>query len=395
MYAGIRARPRVVYWNNIPSPYTVSRLNAVVNRGNIDLDVWFDERTEPDRSWTVDESTWLFPFRYLPRFGIGGHRISIPVQVLGSARPDLFVSLYSRPPYVVAQGIANARGWRTALISLTTFDSWNPRSRWREALKRWVFSHSDAVMTSGADGCAFAAKYGAPADRIHVVRPVTDPGFFAAGAAAARATRDFTRAQWRLNGTVFIYVGRLWSGKGIRPLLDAYDAVAADSPGRTTLLILGDGPEEAAVRARAAVSGPGRIVLAGFHQQPELPAFYAAADVFVFPTLGDPYGLVVDEAMAAGLPIVSTTSAGEIQERVYHGINGYLVPPGNSAALASAMRRTVDDSVSRTQMGERSAELIAPFTPDQWAVEFEHFVEAVLSKRKLRCRPYGVSWPCG
>lgn len=379
---GSRRRPRVLYWNNIPSPYTVDRLNAVMRRGKVDLEVWFDQRTEPDRSWTVDESRWLFPHRYLSRVGLGDRQLSVPTGLFALRGPALLVSLYAGPSYVVAQRLAALRGWRTAIISLATFDSWSARRRWKEGLKRFVFSRADGILTSGEDGRAFAARYGAQPERIHIVRPVTDSVFYSQAAGAAREERERIRAQWRLSGTVFIYVGRLWSGKGIRSLLEAYRSVAADAPGRTTLLMLGDGPEEAAIRTMALTGGPGRVVLAGFHQQQELPRFYAAADVFVFPTRGDPYGLVVDEAMAAGLPIVSTTAAGEIRERVREGVNGYLVPPDDPLALAQAMSRFVTGDANPSKMGAHSLEMIAPYTLDQWAMGFERFVQATLGSAR-------------
>ena len=58
--------PRVVYWNNIPSPYAVARLNAVAERGNLTLEAWFCARTEPNRSWAICEEEFRFPWRYLP-----------------------------------------------------------------------------------------------------------------------------------------------------------------------------------------------------------------------------------------------------------------------------------------------------------------------------------------
>jgi glycosyltransferase involved in cell wall biosynthesis len=145
---------------------------------------------------------------------------------------------------------------------------------------------------------------------------------------------------------------------------------------------VGDGPEEAHI-AQIARSEGLNVKLAGFHQRADLPRLYAAGDVFVFPTLGDPYGLVVDEAMAAGLPVISTTAAGEIRERVVDGVNGYLVPPNDPQALAVAMRRLAVNSGLRSQMGARSAEMIAGYTPDRWAEAFEQAVEGILSSRRM------------
>jgi glycosyltransferase involved in cell wall biosynthesis len=380
------SRPRVIYWNNIPAPYMVERFNAVIRRGNVDLEAWFGARTEPDRNWTIDESTWLFPHRYLPRVGIGRHRLSLPVPVLTARRPDLLVSLYATPSFLAGLRIACWRGWRTALWVEVTFGAWVRRRFWKETLKRAVFQRVDGVITAGQDGRAFAMRYGVRSELIQIARHVVDADYFATEAAAARPARDVIRSQLGLSGVVFVYVGRLWWGKGTGPLLAAYTALERESPGGTSLLIVGCGPEEARI-TRAARSEGLSVKLAGFHQRAELPSMYAAGDVFVFPTLGDPYGLVVDEAMAAGLPVISTTAVGEIRERVVDGVNGYLVPPNDPEALAAAMRRFVTDPALRSQMGARSAEMIAPYTPDRWAQAFEEAVESILSSRRRR-----LSW---
>jgi glycosyltransferase involved in cell wall biosynthesis len=356
----------------------VERFNAVVRRGNIDLEAWFGARTEPDRSWVVDESTWEFPYRYLHRPGVGRHRLSLPTPVLSRRRPDLLVSLYASPSFVAGLRLAWWRGWRTAIWAEVTFDTWVRRHALKEALKRRIFGRVDGVITAGQDGQAMAHRYGVDPDRIHIVRHVIDVDFFASATALARRLREETRAALGLHGVVYLYVGRLWQGKGVRLLLDAYTNVASDRDLATSLLVVGDGPDEPVVRRLSADQGLS-VRLAGFRHKDELPLMYAASDIFVFPTLGDPYGLVVDEAMAAGLPVISTTSAGEIHERVRDGENGYLVPAGDATALAGAMRRLGTDPTLRSRMGARSATMIAPYTPDRWAEQFEMAVEAIVT----------------
>jgi glycosyltransferase involved in cell wall biosynthesis len=375
-------RPHVVYWNNIAAPYMVERFNAVMQRGNIDLEVWFGARTAPDRSWTVDESTWRFPYVNLPQLGVGRRRFSLPTTTLSSRRPDLLVSLYSTPSFLIGLRIAWSRGWRTALWVEVTFDSWVRRRRWKEVVKTRVFRRADGIITAGRDGRAFALRYGAAPQRIHIVRHVVDSVGFAEEVTKARFERDQIRADLGLAGVVFVYVGRLWRGKGIDDLLEAYRTLDREFPGDTSLLMVGDGPDEARILTTARSAGIA-VKLAGFHQRPDLPRMYAASDVFVFPTLGDPYGLVVDEAMAGGLPVISTTAAGEIRDRVLDGANGFLVPPNEPSALASAMRRLVVEPGLRVEMGARSMELISDHTPDSWAQAFEQAVGAILASRRV------------
>jgi glycosyltransferase involved in cell wall biosynthesis len=374
-------RIRVVYWNSIASPYMVDNFNAVARRGRVDLEVWFGARTESNRSWTVDESTWQFPFRYLPRVGFGWRRLSLPVQMLTARPPDLLVTSYWTPSFLVGLLVSWVRRWTTALWVEATFDAWVRRRRWKEAMKRAIFARVHGIMTPGPDGRAFAMRYGAPSDRIRLVRNAVDVPYYSTATTAARLMRDTLRTDLGVSGVVFLYVGRLWQGKGTDTLMAAYERVERELPRATTLLVVGDGPEERSI-ARTSEGRQLRIKLAGFHQKGELPRFYAASDVFVFPTLGDPYGLVVDEAMAAQLPIISSTAAGEIRERVVDGVNGFLVPPADASALADAMVRLAQDSGLRDEMGTRSYEMISPFTPESWAEAFEIAAEDIVAKRR-------------
>jgi glycosyltransferase involved in cell wall biosynthesis len=114
-----------------------------------------------------------------------------------------------------------------------------------------------------------------------------------------------------------------------------------------------------------------------------LPEAFAASDVFVFPSLGDPYGLVVDEAMASGLPIVASAAAGEIDVRVKNDVNGYIVPPSDSSTLRDRMEWFTSNQDAGVQMGEQSRILIANNTPDNFAQNFEHAIYSMLGQDDL------------
>jgi glycosyltransferase involved in cell wall biosynthesis len=110
---------------------------------------------------------------------------------------------------------------------------------------------------------------------------------------------------------------------------------------------------------------------------------YAAADVFVFPTLGDTFGLVVSEAMACGLPVIATTAAGEISERVADGVNGFLVPPADSDALLERMTVLAQDPALRRRMGQASRDKVSGQTPDLWAEAFEEAIDKILAMPRI------------
>ena len=356
----------------------VERFNALSDRRTIDLEVWFSERTVRDRSWQIDESDWRFRSRYLPRLSIGGHGVGLASGLLRREPPDLLVMQYGAFEYVLGWAGAFLLGWRTAFWVEATFESWVRRRPQREWLKRRMFSRVDAILTAGEDGSAFARRYGASDDRIHVVRHVVDASYYSAQRSKGGADRGVLRRRLGIEGTLFLYVGRLWEPKGIFELVEAYERIR-EAGILARLVIVGDGQDESRLRSMIESRHLDGVTFGGFVQREDLPTWYAAADVLVFPTRGDPYGMVVDEAMAAGLPVLSTTSAGEIRTRVIEGETGWLVPAQDPDELARAMASVAHDPVSAQQMGRTALERMAGLGPGRWADEFEDAVLRILA----------------
>jgi glycosyltransferase involved in cell wall biosynthesis len=377
----------VVYWSNIPAPYMVERFNAVARRGNLDFEVWFSARTEHDRSWTVDESRWRFSFCYLPAFDRGAAAVALPTPLFRRPPPDLLVSLYAGVGYVAGSALAQLRGARTAFWVEVTYDAWVRRRRWKEVVKSHILSGADGILTAGSDGRAYARKYGARDDRIHVVPHVIDFDRLSRAARLSVTEREALRTELGVHGVVFMYVGRLWEGKGLTYLLDAFRDLQQRDADEVSLVLVGDGVDEEALRARARLDQLENVVFCGFQQDERLARLYAAADVFVFPTLGDPFGMVVLEAMACGLPVIATTASGEIADRVVDGVNGFLVPPRDSGELRERMTVLTQDADLRRRMAGASVDLVAGQGPEAWAVAFEDAVDAIVSTPRIRDDP--------
>lgn len=376
------ARPRIVYWNNIPSPYMVDRFNALAQRGEIDFEAWFSDRTFSDRSWVVDERTWRFRYRYVPSCRILGRVIHWPTLV-ATHRPDLIVSGYSRPSWIAGWMLAKLLGVKTGFRVLKTFDSWTKRSWLKQTLKKFMLHHVDMIETPGEDAKAYAIKSGADPNKIHYATHTVASAFFCEDADSLRSERAVVREKLGLRGITFVFVGRIWKGKGIQYLLDAFVRLQGSTNTEAMLLIVGDGIDEALFRQQCEERAASNVVFAGFVQRDELRQYFLAGDVFVWPTLGDPYGIAVDEAMACGLPILSTSACGEIRARVEEGVNGYIVPPADAEALADKMLELVKDPTALQKMGKVSQKKVANHTSEHWAEDFERMIFSVLSTRSI------------
>jgi glycosyltransferase involved in cell wall biosynthesis len=210
---------------------------------------------------------------------------------------------------------------------------------------------------------------------LHRVHHVVDVEGFARGAEARGSLPVLEqRRQLGLRGFTFCYVGRIWEQKGIGTLLDAASLLRSWGI-EFSLLLVGDGVDANRYRCLARVHALNEVKFLAFVQQTELPSVLALANAFVFPTRGDPYGLVVDEAMASGLPVIATYNAGEIHSRVVPGRTGDLVPVDDAASLAAAMARLARNPRLALAMGSAGQSRIRRRTYAGWADEIERMVE--------------------
>lgn len=106
--------------------------------------------------------------------------------------------------------------------------------------------------------------------------------------------------------------------------------------------------------------------------------YYGSVDILVLPSLSDPWGIVINEAMAFGLPIISTDAAGATYDLVKDGVNGFVIKAGSSDELYVALKNLCDSAELRQIMGERSLEIIQDYTPEKWAKAFVAAVETIL-----------------
>ena len=385
-------KPRVVYWNNIPAPYVVERFGALPEEKPFSFEAWFSGRTSRGRSWEVEEDCWDFSHRYLPSVGQGEYPLAFPAPLLKERVPDLLVTLYAAPSFLFGSLVQRARGGRLAYWVEPTEDAVVRRREWKEALKRRLFRAADGILTTGDDGIAFTRRYRAPSERTFVVPHVVDAARY--GTARSRDPRERTRYRdgLGLRGVTFAYVGRLLPLKGVRNLVDAFGEVQRSTAMETSLLLVGDGPEERALRDRVRLCGVQNVVFTGFRGQSELPQLLGAADVFVFPTLGDTFGMAVSEAVAAGLPVIATTATGEIRQRVEDGVNGFQIRPGDPASLRDRMRMLLEDEPLRARMATSSFRRLADQSPSTWARAFETAVAQIL-ELPPRATPRGRRLP--
>ena len=201
-----------------------------------------------------------------------------------------------------------------------------------------------------------------------------------------RSEQVLQRLNLPLDRPIVLHVNRLYNEKRIDVLLDA----AAKMKSNAHIALAGAGPLEADLREQAERLNLGdRVSFLGFVRDADLLALRRSSDVFVIPSEAELQSLSTMEAVACGLPVVAANSYA-LPELVHHGENGYLFQPGNSDELASYIDKLLADPALRTQMGQKSLEIIAKHERsrilDQWESLYRRlsieFIEA--KERKLQ-----------
>lgn len=204
--------------------------------------------------------------------------------------------------------------------------------------------------------------YGTAAERIGIVPEGIDVAEWQRALAAAPPRRD--------RRPTVLCVSRHYRRKHVDDLLRAFAAILRRLPD-ACLRIVGDGPEHARLLLLARELGLGdSVYFLGGIPDHQVRLEYAAADVFCMPSIQEGFGIVFLEAMAAGLPVVSTTAAA-IPEVVRHGETGILVPPRDVAALAGALLLLLADHDRRRAYGRAASELV-------WQYDWQRVCEIFL-----------------
>ncbi|NNF59133.1 MAG: glycosyltransferase family 4 protein [Rhodothermaceae bacterium] len=270
------------------------------------------------------------------------------------------------------------RHGRTAVLMASTREEDAVRVPWREWIKARIISQYDAALVAGTPQRRYLAKLGFPPGKIFQPCTVVDNAFFYDGAERARSDPSAHRHLPGLDDDTpfFLASNRLLPRKNIDRLLLAYEQYREQAARPWRLLLLGDGPErprlEALIRDRR-IEG---VVWCGFRQIDELPVYYGLAGAFVHPCLMDQWGLVINEAMAAGLPVVVSRAAGCTSDLVQEGTNGYTFDPEDVDTLAQRLIDVASPHTDRETMGARSREIVAAWAPEHFSKGLWNAVQA-------------------
>jgi glycosyltransferase involved in cell wall biosynthesis len=265
------------------------------------------------------------------------------------------------------------------MMSETTADDFD-RVWWQEWVKKRVVASCSAGLVGGTPHRAYLQDLGLDEESIFLGYDAVDNDHFAHGAQQARQASSQVRERLDLPERYFLASNRFIPKKNLPRLIQAFGQYR-DKAGTEAwdLVLLGDGPERARVEdAIDAADIREAVHLHGFKQYDVLPAYYGLAGAFVHASTREQWGLVVNEAMAAGLPVLVSERCGCAPDLVTDGANGYTFDPYEVSQLAGLLQRLAHGDADRARMGTASQEIIAEWGPDRFAAGLEEAAQAAV-----------------
>jgi glycosyltransferase involved in cell wall biosynthesis len=312
-----------------------------------------------------------FPWQFLTH-GSNSSRLLVETK---TAVGILLQLIRSRPQAIICGGYDSLAAWMCLLwsklfhrrfvlwLESTARDQRQP-GRVKTWLKRLLVSHADGIAAAGKATVEYVKGLGASQEQIFLAPMSTDNEFFARE--AAQIHWEEVKQKLGYPRRLILYSGRLDQKKGVFTLLEAFARISRDLPD-VGLLIAGHGPEQKNMEDFCRRGNLKQVYFVGAQQYHQMPSAYALADVLALPTFSDPWGMVVNEAFACGVPAVVSNVAGACDDLIIDGDTGFAVNSGDPVELADRILQILRDPALRLRMSANCRSLIQQYSPEACA----------------------------
>lgn len=306
-------------------------------------------------------------------------RVKKSIYWINQFKPDVInLPGYYEPAMNIVLFYCRLRGIKVVISSDST-EGDNVNIWWREAIKSFIVSKAHGFFCYGSKSAEYIYKLGMKPKHILVANNSVDNEKVQTVYDEALTKRDTSKKNYNLRKYNFIYVGRLIAFKNLYNMLVAYKPLNNTDWG---LIILGDGSEDEKLKQYAEENDLNGVRFVEGQQWFDVPKILALADVFILPSYSEPWGLVVNEAMAAGLPVIVSNKCGSAYDLVLENKNGYTFNPYNVEELTGIFKKFVENPSIINSFGEKSQEIIKRFSPEQVAQEMYDGFKKVVYENK-------------
>ncbi|MCE7039493.1 glycosyltransferase family 4 protein [Dyadobacter sp. CY312] len=332
---------------------------------------------EASRSGMQDEKSFPYEYSYevlfqknLDQVGFS-ERLRALIRTFDSFKPTVLnVTGWFDWAQVILMVYARRKGVKIVLSSESSTADHN-RSGIKEKIKKWIVGMADAFFCFGKSSADYLINLGINRSKIAVDNAaVIDEDIIKSNFDQAKKQLPNSQADTKHN--TFVFVGRLAPEKNLEMLLGSFMKLQDEEPiGEFwNLLFVGEGPEKKHLQELAAKSSfPGNIQFAGGFPWYKVPSWLAKSDILVLPSLSEPWGLVVNEAMVCGMPVIVSETCGCAGDLVSNGVNGFTFNPKKQPTLDKALFYFMQHPDKINEMGMESKKLVERFSSKKVAAE--------------------------
>ncbi|MCX6291608.1 MAG: glycosyltransferase family 4 protein [Bacteroidetes bacterium] len=375
---------KVIIVTNIPNPYRIPLFNEVnkqFEKAGIKLKVLFGSLGYSRRQYKIDMNECHFEYSVLnsPKFDLGDNEKTYftykgLVKAINREKPDAII--------VGGYSVVTIRLWLRSLFRKTRYIIWSGSvhregyydSRIRRIIRKIVTGRAVAFIAYGSKAKEYLVDLGAEEKEIFIARNTVDTKFF-------QTRTDEIRSQSAGDGTFrFTYVGFITLRKNLMQLMEAVKLLA-EKRKDFVLDLVGEGNDKPVFEAFIKKNGLEEMVnFIGFVQKSEVPVYLARSSCFIFPSEYDIWGLVVNEAMAAALPCISSKKSGVTVDLVKDGETGFAVDFSDTAKVVEVMNHLLDHPDEAKRIGRNAREFLQSNASIPGAASA--FLEAIRSLEK-------------
>jgi glycosyltransferase involved in cell wall biosynthesis len=329
------------------APYRIPLFNYIHQMGDFDFKVITLAERERNRNWRINQNEIKFNHKVLPglHLFIYGEKREIPIHL---NRKVLVTIWQYNPDVVITAGYDSLAYWQAFLyckIFKKKYILWNETTLLsvgsikgvRGFLKRMFVRRADKYIICGIKAKEYLEYFGAKLKDIYISINTVDVDCFRDKVLKYRNGINFTNERKLYPKYLLLYIGRFTKGKGIIQVLTAIKNLKDKE---ISLILVGSGPEEKTLKDYCSKNKIQNIIFEGFRQKDELPKYYALADIFIFPSFYDVWGMVVNEALASGLYALSSQYAGASYDLIKEGWNGKKFNPNNIEEIVNLIKQT-------------------------------------------------------
>ena len=375
---------RIAIVTNHPPPFRIPIYNRVARTPGVELIVVFCSPREPNRQWDLPPMRFERVFlkeRFVQRGSNFIHNNPDVMMRLKELDPDVIVTTGFNPTHLYAFGYAALRGIAHIPMTDGTDVSEQGLSLAHRLIRRMVYTRSQAFIAASHGGLRLYHSYGIAPELCYQSCLCADNEAFLQAAPGTMKRYDL------------IFSGRIVQDKNPLFTLEVAIGAARKLGRKVSVLFVGTGEQEEQVKQKAAAQSD--LVDAVFHghaSQQELPALYASARIFMFPTVRDAWGVVTNEACASGLPIIVSPHAGVAGELVVDGENGFVCPLDLECWIDRVVRLLTDTALHE-RFAARSASLVSSYTFDHAAAGIVNACRRASGERRPgKLKPAGRKW---